>query len=192
MKLILISLSSLLLNKEKKQRFEDGGFVNVLLKRITNLCSEQFSQTDINKEKFPQGIFLSLAIILYNHLSPQRPNIEITSTTYSRVPTHHATMGNSASVCIAPGTLSKLGPRFLHSDFNSVYQTKYPKATPEELDMMFSYSIDVGACEEVWYGIYKPLPGQKPATTEEIIEGFSRRMEEIEKSKGARPGKSKN
>jgi hypothetical protein len=191
MKLILISLNSLLLDKENKQRFEDGGFVNVLLKRIKNLCSEQFSQTDINKEKFPRGTFLSLSIILYNHLSSQRPNIEITSTTYSRVPTHNATMGNSASVCIAPGTLSKLGPRFLRSDFNSVYQTKNPKATPEELGMIFSYAIDVGACEEVWYGIYKPLPVEKSATTEDIIDGFSRRMEEIEKSKGARPGKIK-
>jgi hypothetical protein len=43
MKHILISLNSLLFDKGEKQRFEDGGFVNVLLKRIENLCSEQFS-----------------------------------------------------------------------------------------------------------------------------------------------------
>ena len=101
-------------------------------------------------------------------------------------------MGNFTSTCIAPGQLSRFGPRFIRSDFNSVYQAKYPKATPEELDMMFSYAIDVGACKEVWYGIYKPLPVEKPATTEEIIEGFSRKMEEIEKSKGSRSGKNKN
>jgi hypothetical protein len=101
-------------------------------------------------------------------------------------------MGNFASVYIAPGTLSKFGPRFIRSDFNAVYQAKYPKATPEELDMMFSYAIDVEACKEVWYGIYKPLPVGKPASTEDIIEGLSRRLEEIEKSKGVRPGKSKS
>jgi hypothetical protein len=132
-------------NKDSKT----SALLMLLLHRITNLCLEQFSQTDINKEKFSRGTCLSLSINIYNDLSSQRPSIEITSTIYSKARIHRIAMGNSASVSIAPGRLSILGPRFIHSDFNSVYQIKYPKATPEELDMMFSHAIDVGACEEV-------------------------------------------